>query len=465
VAANDFRYSQPIRTVEPLKLDEMTLNRESVRANGVARREIWAWAMYDFANSGYTTVVITAIFSAYFVKSVAGNVTWATLAWTLGLATSYFLVLVTAPVIGAYADLRGKKKLFLGVTTIGCVVCTAMLATVGPGNLWLALFFLVASNFFFGTGEDLVAAFLPELGKRAALGRISAWGWSLGYLGGLLSLGLCLAYVKAAQARGETAADFVPVTMLITAALFALAALPTFIFLRERAEPARDVVLQVNSLGRLIQTWHSARRFQDLGRFLVCIVFYQAGVQTVVALAAVYAEQAMGFTTSQTITLILLVNIAAAAGAFAFGHVQDWIGHRPTIAATIVGWMITIIVTWLATSVAVFWVAATLAGICLGSSQSGGRALVGLLSPKDRVGEFFGLWGMAMKLAAILGPVTYGVVVWLADGEHRTAILATGVFFVVGLALLFTIDVERGRQAAEAKPPATPTDAIENKAT
>ena len=427
----------------------MVNQTESVRARGVAKREIWAWAMYDFANSGYTTVVITAIFSAYFVKSVAGNLTWATLAWTLGLAVSYFLVLVTAPVIGAYADLHGKKKLFLGVTTIGCVVCTAMLATVGPGDLWLALLFLVASNFFFGTGEDLVAAFLPELGKREALGRISAWGWSLGYLGGLLSLGLCLAYVTGAQAKGETASAFVPVTMLITAALFALAALPTFVFLRERAEPNRHRVIHVNSLGRLAETWRSARRFQDLGRFLVCIVFYQAGVQAVVALAAVYAEQAMGFTTSQTITLILLVNIAAAAGAFAFGHAQDWIGHRPTIAATIVGWIITIVVAWLATSAEIFWIAATLAGICLGSSQSSGRALVGLLSPKDRVGEFFGLWGMAMKLAAILGPVTYGLVVWLAEGDHRSAMLATGVFFVVGLVLLFTIDIERGRQAAE----------------
>ncbi|MSQ21076.1 MAG: MFS transporter [Betaproteobacteria bacterium] len=406
--------------------------------------------MYDFANSGYTTVVITAIFSAYFVKSVAGNLTWATLAWTLGLAVSYLLVLVTAPVIGAYADLHGKKKLFLGVTTIGCVVSTAMLATVGPGDLWLALVFLVASNFFFGTGEDLVAAFLPELGKRAALGRISAWGWSLGYLGGLLSLGLCLAYVAAAQAKGEAASSFVPVTMLITAALFAIAALPTFVFLRERAEPNHTKVLQINSFGRLVETWRSARRFQDLGRFLVCIVFYQAGVQAVVALAAVYAEQAMGFSTSQTITLILLVNIAAAMGAFAFGHVQDWLGHRPTIAATIVGWMITIVLSWLATSAELFWVAATLAGICLGSSQSGGRALVGLLSPKDRVGEFFGLWGMAMKLAAILGPVTYGGVVWLAADDHRTAILTTGVFFVVGLALLFTIDIDRGRKAAGA---------------
>ncbi len=421
---------------------------ESTREDGVARREIWAWAMYDFANSGYTTVVITAVFSAYFVNVVAGNAPWATLAWTLALAVSYALVLVTAPLIGAYADLHGNKKRILALSTIGCVVCTALLANVGPGDLWLGVLILIASNFFFGTGEDLIAAFLPELGKRSGLGRISAWGWSLGYLGGLLALGVSLAYVTAAQARGAGAADFVPITMLITATIFAVAAVPTFVFLRERATPKLNLGAAPGALARLLETWRTARRYQDLWRFLICLVFYQAGVQTVVSLAAVYAEQAMGFSTNQTITLILLVNIAAAAGAFAFGHLQDRLGHRPTVAATIVGWMITVVVTSLATSVNVFWIAATLAGICLGSSQSAGRALVGLLSPRERVGEFFGLWGMAMKLAAILGPVTYGVVVWMAGGNHRTAILATGAFFVVGFALLFTVDVDRGRQAA-----------------
>ncbi len=346
-----------------------------MRAPGVAKREIWAWAMYDFANSGYTTVVITAIFSAYFVKVVGGNAPWATLAWTLALAASYFLVLVSAPLIGAYADLHAMKKPFLALTTIGCAAGTALLAMIGPGDLWLATALIVASNFFVGTGENLIAAFLPELGKPSALGRISAWGWSLGYLGGLLALGISLAYVTAAQAQGAGAAEYVPVTMLITAGIFALAAIPTFLFLRERALPRPGFAAPLSAFARLLETCKSARQFADLGRFLICLVFYQAGVQAVVALAAVYAEQAMGFSTSETITLILLVNVAAA-GAFAFGHVQDKIGHRPTVAATIIGWLITVVVSWLAASAQVFWIAATLArhlpgiiaicGSCLG---------------------------------------------------------------------------------------------------
>ncbi len=405
--------------------------------------------MFDFANSGYTTVVITAIYNAYFVKVIAGNAAWATLAWTVALGVSYALVLLTAPLIGAIADLRAAKKPLLVVTTIGCVLSTAALGLAGPEELWLAVMLLILSNFFFGTGEDLIAAFLPELGQREGLGRLSAWGWSLGYVGGLLVLGTCLAYVTHAQARGAGASEFVPVTLLITAVLFALASLPTFLFLRERAQPQRGTVRHAlaDALGRMHHTWQEARRYRDLVRFLVCIVFYQAGVQAVVALAAVYAEQVLGFTTQQTITLILAVNIAAAAGAYAFGIVQDRFGHRRTIAITLWGWLLTVVIAWGATTVAVFWLAATLAGICLGSSQSAGRALVGYLSPADRVGEFFGLWGVAMKLAAILGPITYGLVVWVAQGNHRTAIVATGAFFLIGLVLLARIDVARGRAA------------------
>src|SRR5262245_35577045 len=150
-------------------------------APGVSRREVFSWAMYDFANSGYTTVVITAVFSAYFVSEVAGGTPWATFVWTCALAVSYALVVLTAPVIGAYADAHAAKKRLLILTTIGCVLFTAGLAFVGQGDIWLGIALVIVSNFFFGTGENLIAAFLPDLAQEEALGRISGWGWSLGY--------------------------------------------------------------------------------------------------------------------------------------------------------------------------------------------------------------------------------------------------------------------------------------------
>ena len=420
-------------------------------ADNVTRREVWAWAMYDFANSGYTTVVITAIFNAYFVSVIAGNAPWATFVWTLSLAVSYALIMFIAPLIGAYADAYAAKKKLLAFTTAGCVTFTALLFFAGPGSLWLAIPLIIFSNFFYGSGENLNAAFLPELARGRALGRVSGWGWSLGYIGGLVSLGACLAYVTWAQGVGQHATDFVPVTMLIVALLFALSSLPTFLFLKERAVPqphllGKNVVQE--SFARLMLTVRHARLFRDLRRFLICTVFFQAGIQAVITLAAIYAQQAMHFTMQQTIMLIFVVNITAAIGAFLFGHLQDRIGHIPTIAITLVGWIIMVLLAWAAQGPPMFWLAATIAGICMGSSQSAGRALVGLLSPADRRAEFFGLWGMAVKLSSILGPVTYGLVTWISQGDHRLAILITGSYFVVGLLILFGINVKRGRRAA-----------------
>ena len=412
-------------------------------------REAWAWAMYDFANSGYTTVVITAVFNAYFVAVVAQRAPWATLAWTATLAVSYALIVLTAPLIGAWADARAAKKRLLAFTTVGCVAFTAALYFTGPGTLAVAVACVIASNFFFGTGENLIAAFLPELAKSRAMGRVSGWGWSLGYLGGLLSLGLCLAWLARAQAAGRETAQTVPETMLITATLFAVASLPTFLFLRERAAPqaAGDGIVRT-AWSRLAATLRHARRFRDLWRFLVCTLFYQAGIAAVITLAAIYAQEAMKFSTQETLVLILVVNLTAAFGAFGFGYLQDRIGHVRAIALTLCGWILMIVLAWLAEGRMLFWLAANVAGLCMGASQSAGRAMVGYLAPPSRLAEFFGLWGLAVKLASILGPLTYGLANWLSGGDHRRAILITGSYFVVGLLLLAGIDVGRGRRSA-----------------
>jgi UMF1 family MFS transporter len=224
-----------------------------------------------------------------------------------------------------------------------------------------------------------------------------------------------------------------------------VAAAPTFLFLRERALPQPT---SENPWQRVRQTLQHSREYRDLRRFLLCMLFYQAGITAVVALAAIYAEQVMKFTTEQTIVLILVVNVTAALGAFAFGYLQDAIGHVRAIALTLVGWIAMVVIAAASHSVISFWVAANLAGLCMGSAQAAGRALVGYLAPPSRVGEFFGLWGLSVKAASIFGPLTYGAVTWIFGGNHRLALLATGTYFVIGLALLAGIDVERGRKAA-----------------
>jgi len=424
--------------------------RSGALAQDVTLREVWAWSMYDFANSGYTTVVITAVFNAYFVAAVAGAAPWATFAWTAALSLSYAAIVLTGPLVGAWADAHAAKKRLLLASTVGCVLSTALLWFAAPGAVALAIALVIVSNFFYGTGENLIAAFLPELADSRAMGRVSGWGWSFGYLGGIVSLGLCLAYVAWAQRAGQPASSFVPVTMLITAAVFALAAMPTFLYLRERAAPRPQAAAGAlrEAWGRVHQTLRHAREFRDLRRFLLCTVFYQAGISAVIALAAIYAEQAMKFTTQQTLTLILVVNFTAAAGAFAFGYLQDAIGHVRAVALTLLGWIAMVLIAGLASGAAAFWVAANIAGLCMGSSQAAGRAVVGYLAPQPRLAEFFGLWGLAVKTASIFGPITYGTVTWVFAGNHRLGIFAVGVYFVVGLILLAGIDIERGRRVA-----------------
>ena len=417
--------------------------------DGVKKREVFGWAMYDFANSGYTTVVLTAVFNSYFVGVVAGKADWATLAWTLALGLSSALVMLVMPALGAFADLRAAKKRLLALSTVACVVTTAALALVGPGDVAFAVAAIVLSNLFYAIGETLSAAFLPELARREALGKVSGWGWSFGYFGGMLSLGLSLAYVLWAQGQGQPASQFVPVTMLITAAIYGVASLATFALLRERAVAqagAADGVAA--SLARLRQTWREARRYRDFSWLLACATAYQAGIAVVITLAAVYAEQVLGFKATETMVLIFLVNVAAAVGAFAFGYWQDRSGHKRALGVTLVGWIVMTVIAALATTKGVFWGAAVIAGLCMGSSQSAGRALAGLLAPPARLAEFFGLWAFATRLAAILGPVTYGLVTWATAGNHRVAIISTALFFVVGLLLLRPVDVQRGAREA-----------------
>jgi UMF1 family MFS transporter len=425
----------------------MDLFPQDALNEGVRKREVFGWAMYDFANSGYTTVVLTAVFNTYFVGVAANGAAWATLAWTTVIGASSLIVMLTMPAIGAHADRQANKKRLLAFSTAGCVAATLALALVGRGDVALAAVALIVSNVFYSYGESLTAAFLPELARPGAMGRVSGWGWSFGYFGGMLSLGLCLGYVLWAQGHGLPATDFVPVTMLITAAVYGVASLATFALLRERAQPQGtrgEPAGIAAALQQLAVTWREARLHPDFSWFLLCGACYQSGIAVVIALAAVYAEQALGFGQAQTMTLVFLVNIAAAAGAFAFGYFQDRIGHKRSLALTLAGWIVMTVLAVLAEGPSLFWVAAVIAGLCMGSSQSAGRAIAGVLAPSTQRAEFYGLWTFATRLSAIIGPITYGLVTLLTGGNHRLAILSTAVFFIGGLLLLIPVNIARG---------------------
>ena len=419
-------------------------------------KELWGWAFYDFANSGYTTVVQTTIFSAYFVGVVAGAAQGlspglSTLLWSLAIGVANFVVMISGPLVGALADYHACKKSFLLISSIGCISGTALLALVGPGDVNLGMLLVIFSAIMFASGENLIAAFLPELATEENRGKLSGYGWGLGYLGGLLTLGLCLAYITWAKQQGLTETHYVPVSLLITATIFAITATPTFIWLKERAVPVAWDKQQSSiklSFGRLQQTFKDATRFRDLIWFLATLGIYQSGVSTVIVLAAIYAREVMGFDTQSLIMLIMLVNVTAGVGALICGHIQDKLGSVPTLAVTLVIWIIAVIFAINATKSADMWIVGNIIGLAMGSSQSIGRALVSKFSPTDRAGEFLGLWGLVNRLSAIIGPLTYGLINYLSDGNHRLSLMSTCVFFILGLVALTQVKEARGKAAA-----------------
>ena len=321
----------------------MPLFQRSVLKEGVSPREAFGWALFDAANSGYSTVVLTAVFNAYFVSKVCGDASWATFLWSCAVGAANALSMVLMPAIGRMADLTATKKKWLVAATMLCVSATALLALSGPGTYVLSVTMLILSYIGYNVGESLNSAFLPEISRPEALGKVSGWGWSLGYVGGLITLGLCLTVVTAGQAQGLGMDALVAATNIITATVFLVVSIPVFLWLKERAIPQvhsaaelKVAMTQDQDKGKTAETLMNFIYFRYL---VVCGFFYQCGVATVITLAAVYASAVMGFGLTETLFMVLLVNITAALGAFGFGYVQDRIGHKSALALTLLLWI------------------------------------------------------------------------------------------------------------------------------
>lgn len=423
------------------------------------RREIFGFMMFDFANSSYTTVIVTAVFNAYFVQAVVDQGNRGELLWAVTLSISYLLVMMLGPVMGAVADYAGAKKRFLLGTYLLCVVFTGLLYLVKPGNVVPAMVFVVLSNFGYAAGENFVSSFLPDIARPEEMGRVSGYAWGFGYVGGILSLVLSLLLItRFGTGSGTDTTLPVRLTFLVTAAFFAVSALPTFLWLRERrrnvAGPGETGVAARPptgafraSFGRLAATYRKLGAFKELMKFLVSFLMFNSGIQVVVAFAAIFAQKELGFTPGMTVVLIIVVNITAAAGAMLFGMVQDRIGPKKTVLITLLIWITTVITAYFIRSRDLFWIVANLAGLAMGASQASARALIGLFSPPSKSAEFFGFWGFSGKFSAILGILTFGALSYRFT-SNRLAILSTIFFFFFGIVFLLLVDEERGRRAA-----------------
>lgn len=421
----------------------------SVLRPGVSFSEVLSWASYDFANSGYSTVVLTAVYNAFFVSVVAGDADWATLAWTAAVSGSNLLSLIVIPYISAQSDQKANKKIWLFILTMLCIVSTAMLAFSGPGTLALATVFIIISNLAFNAGVAVNSAFLSELAEPHAFGKVSGWGWGFGYIGGIVTLAVCLVIVQTMDFLSMN--ERVGYCMVATAVIFLIGTLPMFLCVKERARPQASgaKTSPITEFRATVQMVFS----QDKSFSWLCLagVFYQAGIAIVITLSAVYAQIVLKFTTEQTITLILAVNFAAAAGAWYFGYLEDRLGHKKVLLLTIGIWISVVVIAAASYSHALFWVAATLAGIAMGSSQSAGRSMVASLAPERRLTQYYSLWNAAVWIANIIGPISYGLITWISMGNQRIAILITGLYFVLGAICLKPVVIPKTAPVNSAK--------------
>jgi UMF1 family MFS transporter len=418
----------------------------------VARKEIFGWAMFDFANSSYTTVIITAVYSSYFIETVvpAGSRArdiW----WSAAMVASTLIALVLSPLAGAICDKKGSKKPYLLASTLTCALSTAALALVGPGDVYLAVFLIAISNAAFMLSETFCASYLPELATPETMGKISGLGWGLGYFGGLASLALVTVLIGGAT--GEALDPKMKLAVVVTGAFFLLAALPTLLLVRTRSRPAPGFEhastgeLMRAGFAELRETARNARQHSVLFRFLVAFMVYMAGLDAVIKFVGIYARSELHFDTGEIAVMFLVLQLSAAAGALAFGWLEARAGAKTTVLSTLGLWVLAILAIYGLDSLAgvlgvtpktAFYGLSLVAGMGIGATQSSSRAVVGLLAPPERSAEMFGFWGTFARLGSILG-MSFGVVSDVLD--RRTALLVVVAFFVVGAGLLARVPI------------------------
>ena len=431
-----------------------------------SRKEIFGWAMFDFANQAYTLLIITVIFPVLFTTVIVGdaedNYRLGNLLWSVALGLSYFMVVLSGPVFGAIMDYSALKKRFLFLSYVLTIITTALLYFVEPGMIVLGVILIIISNFAYATGESFIAAFLTSLGPPKDLGKISGFGWALGYIGGLFSAGFVIVYLGDATAENF---DRIRWVGPFAAVFFMLAAIPTFLWLKEpgkrRELPPGESMLSMGFV-RLGKTVREIRQYGDLAVFLVSVFFAMAGIYIVISFAFIYGDQVVMWDEGVRVLMFVIVQITAAIGAVVFGYIQDRIGAKLTYNLTLGLWFFAVLGIWGVTDITawfnntfdatieaqyMFLYIGVLAGLSLGSSQSASRALVGIFSPEEKSAEFFGFWGLSNKLAGVFGIIGLGLL--QAQFGLQTSVLFCAALFLFGILTNVFVNEDRGRKVAD----------------
>ena len=412
-------------------------------------REVWAWGMFDLANQSFTLLIITLLFPIYFKQVAVGDPQRGDALWSIGVSTALFIVVALSPFIGAFADAHRCRKRLLMLTGSLCVLLTGLLALVDAGWGWYALLIFVPANILYQLGENLLASFLPGLSTTRTIGRVSAIGWTMGYVGGVLLLMIVAAL---AFGVGKKDPEQWRVFFVIAAVWFGMGIIPAGLYLRE---PKHENQLGQDTRGpieRVTETLKHASNYKQLMRFLLAFLVYGFGVQTMIAFAAILASD-FGIEGTRLILFTLQLTVSAGLTAIVVAKYQDRIGVRITIIVFLSVWIASCLSLLLVKLLIptdppewLFWAIGNGIGIGLGGIGTSSRAIVGMFAPRHRTAEFFGLWGMTYNLAGAIGVLAFGQIkAWVGDAAALG--MLTG-FFAFGLILFLRVRVIDGIRAA-----------------
>jgi UMF1 family MFS transporter len=449
------------------------LRREPVQATVLGprstQRERWAWYLYDFGNSAYAAVVLLAVYSAYFKEEVVGGAEGSRL-WGLAVGIAMLVVALTSPALGAIADFSGAKKRFLFFYTGMACVFTTALFFVQKGDVLTGMLFFILAEIGYRSAQVFYNALLPEIATPEEIGRVSGNGWAIGSAGGIICLVLILALIILI---GDTL--IVRLSLVITAVFFALSTAPTFIWLRERAQPQSlppgESYLTI-AFRRLRRTFKAVTRFREFVKFILAFLVYNDGILMALDFAAIFGTVLFGLDQQQLIIFMIVVQVTSIAGAYLFGLLSDRLGGKRSLVVSILLMIGAMIVLFFNRSLTGFFLIGSLAGFALTAVQSVSRTMVGVLSPPGRSAEFYGFFAVAGRTSSFIGPTVYGWIaaeaaLWFeAQGQavalaeqsgQRLAILSIVAFLLVGLLLLLFVNERRGRAAAQLPESGLPT--------
>lgn len=414
-----------------------------------SRSPVWAWATYDFANSAFTTLVVTFVYAAFFAKGIAPDETTGTDLWSTGITISALVVAFLSPFMGAMADRGGYRKRYLGIATIVCILATFALFFPQKGDVWMALGIFIVANVAFEMANVFYNAFLPDIAPPERIGRVSGYGWALGYIGGLLCLvaGLFLFVQPDPPMFGlnaDTDAQF-RATNLLVATWFALFSIPMFLLVKdekvENPPPASQLIREAKD--DLVRVFSEIKKYRQVFRLLVARLIYNDGLITIFGFGGLYATVVFDFTLDDVIVFGIALNLAAGFGAWAMGHLDDKLGGKTTILISIVGLIAATLLAVFTRSVTWFWVAGIGVGLLAGPNQSASRSLLGRFTPEMKENEFYGFFAFSGKFTAFLGPFLLGKMTLLFD-SMRVGIVVVVLLFVVGGILLMRVDEQEG---------------------